>query len=141
MENKQHRWKHPGFRSSDYSLSADHDHDRRIYAAAASYRGAGPRGYNRDERLREEVCECLKWSPDVDASEIEVHVRDNCVFLDGSVDSRHAKKIAEEIAEDIFGVSDVFNNLLIRPTLDVNSDKIITRGDDGLYSEESIKNY
>lgn len=140
MQNK-HQWKHPGSRAGDYGISSDHDHDRRTYAAAGSYRGIGPVGYNRDEKLREEVCEQLKWNPEVDASEIEVHVRDNCVFLEGSVDSRHSKKIAEKVTEDIFGIKDVFNNLIVRATLDVNSDKIITRGDDGLYSEESIKNY
>lgn len=141
MQAEKHSgWKHPGKNSSDYSLSSSHDHDRRNYAAT-DYSGLGPRGYNRDQRILNEVCEVLKWNPDVDASGIDVHVRDHCVYLDGSVDSRHAKKIAEKLAEDIFGVTDVFNNLIIKPVFDINSEKIITRGDDGLYSAETFKEY
>ena len=133
-------WKHPGHSSSDYSLSQTHDHDRRRYAAT-DYAGIGPRGYNRDQRILNEVCEVLKWNPDVDASGIEVHVRDHCVFLDGAVDSRHSKKIAEKLADEVYGVTDVFNNLTIKPVFDINSEKIITRGDDGLYSAETFKEY
>jgi hypothetical protein len=55
------------------------------------------------------------------------------------VDSRHAKIRAEAVVESIPGVEDVFNLLIVKPNLDMDSDKIITRGDDGLFSQESIK--
>ncbi|MFP5385553.1 MAG: BON domain-containing protein [Bacteriovoracia bacterium] len=133
-------WKHPGRRSSDYSLSSFNDHDHRTYAGAESHYGQGPKGYNRpDESIKEEVCELLFWDPDVDATDIEVQVQNNCVFLNGSVDSRHAKKMAETVIENVSGVHDVFNNLKIRPLLDIDSDKLITRGDEGLFTEEVLQ--
>jgi hypothetical protein len=33
----------------------------------------------------------------------------------------------------------VFNLLVIKKNLDLDSDKIITRGDDGLFSQETIQ--
>jgi hypothetical protein len=42
------------------------------------FRGRGPKGYRRsDERIREDVCECLSADDRVDASDIDVTVR-NC---------------------------------------------------------------
>lgn len=142
MNNKQRSgWKHPGRNSSDYSRSSTHDHDRRSYGAAQDFSHMGPRGYNRDQKIHDQVCEALKWHPDVDATHIMVKVRHNKVYLDGVVDSRHAKKKAEQIADEIFGVADVLNYLEISKTLDVDSDKIISRGEDGLFTSESIKEH
>lgn len=133
-------WKHPGRRSSDYSQSRFHDHDHRIYAGAENYYGHGPKGYIRpDESIKEEICELLFWDTEVDATDIEVKVENSNVFLNGSVDSRHGKRMAEALIEDVSGVHDVFNNLKIRPRLDIDSDKIIARGEDGLYTEETIQ--
>jgi osmotically-inducible protein OsmY len=53
--------------------------------------------------------------PGVDASEIEVSVRDQEVALDGSVTSRTAKHRAEDIAQAVSGVQHVQNNLRICP--------------------------
>src|SRR5256885_12501149 len=42
--------------------------------------GRGPKGYRRsDERIREEVMERLTFSPDIDASDVEVEVQDGVV--------------------------------------------------------------
>jgi osmotically-inducible protein OsmY len=102
--------------------------------------GKGPRRYKRsDESIKEEVCEILYWHPDVDASDIEVHVKEGCVYLRGNVDSRHAKKMSERIIEDVSGVEDVQNRLSLKHTLDIYSDKTITRGEDGLFSQESLQ--
>ena len=77
--------------------------------------GRGPKGYRRsDERIREEVCDRLTTSPDIDASDIEVHVANGIVTLSGSVDSRHEKRIADYIADDAVGVDDVDNRLKVR---------------------------
>ena len=79
-----------------------------------SYRGRGPKNYQRsDERIREEVCELLTMDHDVDASEIEVTVREGVVSLEGSVPGRHAKRIAEDLCESVRGVRDVENNLRV----------------------------
>lgn len=74
--------------------------------------GKGPKNWQRsDERIREEACEALYRSYDVDASDIEVEVKDGCVFLRGTVDTRQTKKLAEDVVENISGVKDVQNQL------------------------------
>lgn len=77
-----------------------------------SYRGRGPKGYQRsDERIREDVCEALTWHPWIDASEIDVSVHNGQVSLQGTVETRQMKRMAEECVETIFGVIDVENHI------------------------------
>ena len=77
--------------------------------------GRGPRGYQRaDERIREDVCDCLTEAADVDASDIEVTVERGLVTLSGTIDNRAAKRRAEDIAETIRGVKDVENRLRLK---------------------------
>ena len=80
-----------------------------------SHYGRGPRNYRRsDERIREEINERLTRHPDIDASDVEVQVTNGEVVLAGIVEDRPAKRLAEDIVEDIFGVADVQNNLKVR---------------------------
>ena len=77
--------------------------------------GRGPRGYRRsDRRLLEDVSDWLTDDPYVDASEIEVSVRDGEVTFEGSVGSRDQRRRAEDIAERVLGVTHVQNNLRVR---------------------------
>lgn len=74
--------------------------------------GHGPKGYKRpDDIIHEDVCETLKLSPHVDASGIQVEVKNGCVYLRGNVEGRPAKRIAEWEIENIPGVNDVQNLL------------------------------
>lgn len=124
--------------SFDYGLSFDHDHDYRTYGSM-NYTGIGPKNYfRRDASIREDICERLKWDPEVDASNISVDVSNGIVTLEGSVDSRHAKRRAEFISDHVTGVIDIHNRISIKSHLDTDDDKIITSGDDGLFSEEVI---
>jgi len=83
--------------------------------AAGPHAGRGPRGYHRaDERVREDVCDGLTEAADVDATDIEVSVKDGLVTLAGTVESRAAKRRAEDIAESIRGVKDVENRLRLK---------------------------
>lgn len=133
-------WNRPGLHSDDYSFTRDHNHDRRQYGTMDDYSGVGPSGYKRsDDKIREDVCEALLWDPEVDATDIEVSVKEGVVSLKGFVDSRHAKRIAERITDDISGIKDVQNQLIIKKNLDVEEDKIIARGDDGLFTQEIQK--
>jgi len=80
------------------------------------HRGRGPKGYTRSgERIREDVSDRLTDDPRLDASDIEVAVDGTEVTLNGTVDSRTAKRRAEDHADDITGVTHVQNNLRIRP--------------------------
>jgi hypothetical protein len=78
------------------------------------YGGRGPRGYIRaDDRILDDVCERLKWDPEVDASEITVRVEEGVVKLTGAVNDRCAKRRAEDIAGAVRGVRDVENELRV----------------------------
>jgi len=78
------------------------------------HRGLGPKGYVRsDERIRELVCDDLMDDPWLDASGIEVTVKDGEVTLSGTVEDRDAKRWAEDVAEHTGGVKHVQNNLRV----------------------------
>jgi osmotically-inducible protein OsmY len=80
-----------------------------------TYTGRGPRNYQRsDERIREDINDALTGNPDIDASDIEVVVTDGDVVLIGVVDSRDAKRLAEDIAEQTSGVRDVQNQVRVQ---------------------------
>ena len=80
-----------------------------------SFIGRGPRGYRRsDERVREDVCDALTDARDLDATDIEVSVRDGVVTLSGEVDDRAARRRADDIAAETSGVLDVMNQLAVR---------------------------
>lgn len=84
-------------------------------ATEINHAGKGPRGFRPSEfRIHEEACEILAASRELDASDIEVRVRSNCLFLLGEVPDRCSKKLAELLVEDIPGVDDVQNMLRLR---------------------------
>lgn len=75
----------------------------------------GPKGYRRsDERIREDVSDRLAAQDEFDPSDIEVTVSNGEVTLTGTVQGRHEKFLAEEIADDIGGVNEVHNQLRVR---------------------------
>ncbi len=84
-------------------------------ARGGSMAGRGPKGYTRsDDRIREDVCDCLTDDPYLDASSVEVQVRNGEVTLGGTVDSREAKRHAEDLAECVSGVKNVQNILRVQ---------------------------
>lgn len=90
------------------------------------YSGRGPKGYTRsDERIREDVCERLSWNDEVDATDITVRVSEAEVSLEGTVETRHMKRLAEDLAEEVAGVRDVHNMLRVtKPVLTELKEKI-----------------
>jgi hypothetical protein len=82
------------------------------------YTGHGPQGFQRqDERIREDVNDRLTWHGEVDATNIQVTVENGEVTLEGTVDDRRQKRLAEDIAEDVSGVKDIHNHLRIGQNL------------------------
>lgn len=80
-----------------------------------SYRGRGPRNYQRpDTSIREDLCELLTLDDDIDATDIDVNVAAGIVTLNGEVPERQMKRRAERLAERIRGVRDVQNNLRLK---------------------------
>ena len=78
------------------------------------FTGRGPKGYQRsDERIREDVCDRLADDPHIDASDIEIGVKQGEVTLTGFVRDREDKRHAEDLAERISGVREVHNSLRV----------------------------
>jgi hypothetical protein len=93
------------------------------------YVGRGPKGYVRsDERIYEDVCERLMRFGHVDASDIEVHVSRGEVTLEGVVDDRLQKRLAEDLADGVPGVIDVHNRLRIRRQPGVGTEELVREG-------------
>lgn len=104
-------------RASDELMSWFGDDDaarRRRMDQREDHRGKGPAGYTRSkERILEDANERLMRDSSLDASKITVTCEDNEITLDGTVDSRSAKRRAEDIVDDISGVKHVQNNLRV----------------------------
>lgn len=87
---------------------------QRSQADYQSHVGKGPKGWQRsDERIREEVNEALARHAEIDASDLEVQVQNGEVTLTGTVTDRRAKRLAEDVAEGVFGARDVTNQIKV----------------------------
>jgi osmotically-inducible protein OsmY len=90
--------------------------------------GRGPKNYTRsDDRIRDDINDRLTDDPEIDASEIEVKVSSCEVTLSGMVDSRDAKRRAEDLAESISGVKHVQNNLRVQAASNTSAEDTATR--------------
>jgi osmotically-inducible protein OsmY len=77
--------------------------------------GRGPKGYKRsDERIREDVCDRLSDMHDIDASDVEVEVKNGEVTLSGTIPERNMKYAIEHCCERVSGVSDITNQLRLK---------------------------
>jgi hypothetical protein len=78
------------------------------------FRGRGPKNYKRsDSRIREDINDMLTDDRFLDATNIEVEVNDGEVILTGTIESKAAKRRAEDLAELISGVKHLENRLRI----------------------------
>ncbi|HEX6334830.1 MAG TPA: BON domain-containing protein [Flavisolibacter sp.] len=104
---------------------------RRMDRAMGPNRGKGPKGYQRsDDRIREDVSDRFYYDDYLDASEVSIRVEGGEVVLEGTVDSKEAKRRAEDIAEDIPGVKNVENHIKVSHNIpSVGSSDIRTRQD------------
>jgi osmotically-inducible protein OsmY len=79
------------------------------------HRGKGPKGYVRsDARIHEDICERLTHHPLIDASLMEVSVKDHEVTLTGEIQDRRMKHMAEDLVDGVLGVREIHNNLRVR---------------------------
>lgn len=79
------------------------------------YTGRGPKGYQRaDERIQEDACERLTHHGGVDARGIEVSVKNGEITLEGTIDSRRSKRMAEDALETVTGMKDIHNRLHLK---------------------------
>jgi hypothetical protein len=120
------RWGNEGYQQGQ----GEHESlGQRIKGWFQGHRGKGPMGYARsDERIRETVCEALSDDDRVDASNIEVTVKNGEVILTGTVEDRQSKRMAEDCVENLSGVKDVQNQIrVVQPTMS-SSQSTMNRG-------------
>jgi osmotically-inducible protein OsmY len=67
-----------------------------------------------DDEIKRDVEEELRWSPDVDPTDIAVAVKDGVVTLTGFARSYSQRREAEAAAKRVAGVLGVVNNLEVR---------------------------
>lgn len=123
---------YPGTRQRGFAGQGFPAEDMGYRNRDVGFRGRAPKGYERsDERIREDVCECLTQDPRIDAAEISVTVKSGVVTLEGSVDDRSQKYRVEDIADNVSGVKDVQNRLNVSRSLSGSTQGSTLGGDQG----------
>jgi hypothetical protein len=101
----------------DYEQPTGRGRDMGYRGEAGPYTGRGPKGYQRsDDRIREDVCERLANHGWIDASDMDIEVKDGEVTLKGSVNERNQKRMAEDAIEDVPGVTEIHNEVRVNRT-------------------------
>ena len=116
---RENRWDDERRARPDYSRGQRSHEERGMsvnepWTLQGEHSGRGPKGYQRsNDRIREDVCDRLTQHGQVDASDIDVQVQEGEVTLNGTVDTRQAKRLAEDTAFSVSGVRDVHNQLRV----------------------------
>lgn len=114
QDNERNWWNRAG--DEVLSWMGDDYATRRRRHDDKSHAGKGPKNYRRpDDRIRDDVNDRLTDEWNVDASDIEVNVINGEVILSGFVLDRYQKRRAEEVAEEVRGVTNVENRLKVEP--------------------------
>ena len=104
-----------GFRGPDADRDAAGHRSYIEHGERGPHAGRGPKNYRRsDDRIREELCDRLMAHPEIDASDIEVEVKEAHVVLRGSVPDRRTKHRAEDVADHVLGALEIDNQLRVR---------------------------
>jgi hypothetical protein len=91
-----------------------HEEKRGLRWGIKGNAGLGPKGYRRaDESIKEDVCERLTQDPVIDATDVDVEVKDGEVILSGKVAGRIERSRAEDILTEIRGVKNIVNRLKV----------------------------
>ena len=99
----------------DYDEPTSWTYTEEIWLIPGPFTGIGPRGYQRsDERIKEDICERLSQHGQIDASEVDLEVENGEVTLKGTVNSRREKRMVEDVAESVMGITDVRNELRLK---------------------------
>jgi osmotically-inducible protein OsmY len=113
MQNRYGSQGYQGYSQGDQSFGGQQGYGQQGFGQQ-SHRGKGPAGYMRsDERIRELVCEALSDDHNVDATNIDVTVKNGEVVLSGTVEDRNQKRMAEDVVERLPGVKDVQNQIRV----------------------------
>lgn len=67
-----------------------------------------------DGEIYRDACHRLLKDPDVDDKSIHLYVNQGIVYLTGVVSSRDIKKLVESDIEDITGIKDIQNQIIVK---------------------------
>lgn len=88
--------------------------EEREWLRPGPHTGKGPRNYHRpDNLIRDDVCDRLTVNGNIDATNVVIDVDQGEVTLRGMVSTRYEKRLAEDLADTVAGVKDVYNELTI----------------------------
>lgn len=98
-----------------YKNNDFYGHRKRDYRFEGPHRGKGPKNYMRSsERIKDDAADRLMEDSLIDASNIDIQVKDNDLILSGKVNSRFEKHRAEALVENVSGIKEVQNNLRVK---------------------------
>lgn len=121
-----------GYGPRQQATQDDAQRGSQVHRGPGPHRGRGPAGYHRsDERIREAVCESLTEDDQIDASHIEVSVRNGEVMLSGVVEDRRSKRNAEDCVYAVSGVRDVQNLLRVKDDDRAHKSNLSSQGSAG----------
>ena len=90
-------------------------HSNAYGSSVGGHRGKGPKSYKRsDDRIKEDVNDRLSDDHHIDASHVEVSISSGEITLSGYVDSKFAKRHAEDLTEAVSGVRNVENRIRVQ---------------------------
>jgi osmotically-inducible protein OsmY len=92
-----------------------------------------------DLNIQENLLLMLAENEDLDASKIEIDVKDGVVTLKGTVDLLHRKRVIENISWKVLGVRDVVNDIAVVPSLMPGDEHIGRLVEDRLEKAEGIR--
>jgi hypothetical protein len=75
------------------------------------YGSTSPGNRRPDKEIKSEIERLLAWQKTIDATAIQVDVKDGVVSLSGNVGSPNEKQVAENITGNVLGIREI-NNLL-----------------------------
>ncbi|MGN6195925.1 MAG: BON domain-containing protein [Ginsengibacter sp.] len=115
LENKKGTMENDYQVRDPYKNNDFYGHRKRNYSYEGPHRGKGPKNYMRPpERIKDDAADRLMEDSLVDASNIDIDVKDNDLILSGTVNSRFEKHRAEALVENVSGVKEVQNNLRVQ---------------------------
>lgn len=113
-DSARNLWNRAKDEVSSWFGDKDTEHHRQENRPMGPHRGKGPKGYQRsDNRIQEDVSDRFYEDDYLDASDVQIRVQNGEVILEGTVDSKQAKRRAEDIAESISGVRNVENHIKV----------------------------
>jgi osmotically-inducible protein OsmY len=91
----------------DFRLEKEADKAARVYLRNPHENQA----HISDEKIREDICQALFISHDVNASGIDVNVTNGRAHLKGQVEDKTDREIVNEVVERVAGVRSIQNDL------------------------------